>query len=347
MGSLGVSGNATPVPQIRVGLADWTSLPFTRDFVQIRGHMAHGWLGNRRFVDNVLYHEKIGHARIGGSFPLNLYGGIAHYAKWGGEHPELGPIPSTLKDFFRVAVAIGGDENAPPGERDYMLGDHLGAWDFGAFIELTDIQIKIYRQFPLETKDNLKLKSLQDALTGINIQFDNQRFLNAITYEFLYTKYQDGPRRPNPDTDRDSFRGNENYYNHYLYLTGWSYNRRTIGTPLFTPRENNLGISNNRVVAHHLGLNFQLIENLNTMLKVTYSRNYGNQGPADEENNPSVSLGEPFDEPKEQLSVLFGARFPITIYNNNINFISNIAYDNGRLIGNQLGFSIGISKDFR
>jgi hypothetical protein len=153
---------------------------------------------------------------------------------------------------------------------------------------------------------------------------------------------QDGPRRPNPDTERDSFRGNENYYNHYLYLTGWSYNRRAIGTPLFTTRENNLGISNNRVVAHHLGLNFQLLENLNTILKVTFSRNYGNWGPAEGENNPSPSLGEPFDETKKQLSILFGARFPINIYNNSLTFISNIAYDKGNLIGSQLGFSIGI-----
>jgi hypothetical protein len=97
MGSLGVSGNATPIPQIRAGLADWTSLPLTRDFIQIRAHMAHGWLGSRRFTSDVWYHEKVGHARFGGSFPLNLYGGLAHYAVWGDQrmhdseifHPHL------------------------------------------------------------------------------------------------------------------------------------------------------------------------------------------------------------------------------------------------------------------
>jgi len=340
MGSLGVSNNATPIPQIRAGLADWTSLPFTRDFVQIKGHMAHGWLGSRRLVENVLYHEKVGHARIGGSFPLNLYGGIAHYAKWGGNHPRLGPMPSTIKDFFRVFIVVGGDENAPRGERDYMLGDHLGAWDFGVFLETNNLDLKLYRQFPLETKDNLKFKSPQDALTGINVDFKNQLFsvLSSITYEFLYTKYQDGPTRLNPDTDRDNFRGNENYYNHYLYMTGWTYNRRTIGNPLFIPRNSNLGVANNRIVAHHLGIASSFHEySLN--IKITYSRNYGNWGSGILEDINNIGWGEPYSPRKDQISSELSIRRNINFSNLLSTLSIGFFLDNGDLVGNNFGLS--------
>jgi hypothetical protein len=343
MGSLGVSGNAPPIPQIRAGLSDWTSIPFTRDFIQIKGHIAHGWLGSERYVSDVLYHEKVGHARFGGDFPLNLYGGIAHYATWGGTHPELGDIPSSINDFFRVFVAVGGDANAPRGEREYMLGDHLGAWDFGFFLDLDSFDLNLYRQFPLETKDNLKLKSLQDAITGISVDFKNPQFglISRLNYEFLYTKYQDGPQRLNPNTDRDDFRGNENYYNHYLYKTGWTYNYRTIGNPLFVQRESNLGIENNRIVAHHFGFEF-VYNDINLISKFTFSKNSGNWGHYYDDIFIPY-LGVPYKPIRKQFSSELSVSIPFNLLQNNTNLSISIALDRGDLYGNQLGILTGIS----
>ncbi|REL29174.1 hypothetical protein DYD21_15085 [Rhodohalobacter sp. SW132] len=341
MGSLGVSGNASPIPQIRAGFSDWTSLPFTQDFIQIKGHMAHGWLGSRRLTENLLYHEKVGHARFGGSIPLNLYGGMAHYAKWGGTHPRFGELPSTFEDFFRVAIAIGGDENAPPGERDYMLGDHLGAWDFGFFLEFNNLDVKGYRQFPLETKDNLKLKSPQDALTGILLEFDNEFILpiSKLVYEYMYTKWQDGPRVVNEvdgvpcnelpsGTCRDMSQGNENYYNHGIYQTGWAYNRRTIGNPIFTLRDDNLGIDNNRIVAHHIGLQ-SVIGSTTLHGKLTYSRNFGTRS-------------DPFESQRNQYSTIVGAERVFQFNGPPLTISTEIAYDRGSLIGTQFGVVLGI-----
>jgi hypothetical protein len=345
MGSLGVSGNAPPIPQIRAGLSDWTSIPFTRDFIQIKGFIAHGWLGSERYVSDVLYHEKVGHARFGGNFPLNLYGGLAHYALWGGNnHPQYGDLPSTFSDYGRVFAAVGGDDNAPPGDENYILGDHLGGWDFGFFLDFTNIRMKIYRQFPLETKSNLKLKSPQDALTGVSISFPEPKSsgLTGLTYEFLYTKWQNGPRTEDPIDERGGFpfKGNENYYNNGVYQTGWSYNRRTIGNPLFIPREDNRGINNNRIVAHHLGARFQFSE-LNFFMKATISRNYGNWGnPFSEETRPFE--GEPFNPPRNQFSFLAGIEVPMTLQNIPFTFIMNLAQDNGTLVDNQFGGLIGV-----
>lgn len=332
MGSLGVSGNATPIPQVRVGLTDWTSLPFTQNFIQIKGHLAHGWMGSNRVTDDVLYHEKVGHTRFGGNLPLNLYGGVAHYATWGGKNnPRFGDLPSSSADYWRVFFATGGDETAPPGEGDYMLGDHLGAWDFGFFLELGDVDIKAYRQFPLETKDNLKFKSPQDALTGVSFVFDeNSTFpLTEFVYEYLYTKWQDGNISTNTAPDRrDNFQGNENYYNHTIYLTGWVYEGRTIGNALFTPRLDNQGVSNNRIVAHHIGLS-STINNVKLTTRATFSRNYG-------------TWLYPFESPKNQWSLLTGIESPFSYRNQQFAVLTNIAYDNGSLIGDQVGLLLGL-----
>ncbi|MBE9048512.1 hypothetical protein IQ255_29725 [Pleurocapsales cyanobacterium LEGE 10410] len=345
MGSLGVSGNATPIPQIRAGLTDWTSLPFTRDFIQIKGHMAHGWLGSERYVSDVLYHEKVGHARFGGDFPLNLYGGIAQYVLWGGTEPNGTQRPNTFTDFLRVAIAISGGEGAPGEDRVYVIGNQLGAWDFGFFLELDAFNMKVYRQFPLETKDNLKFKSPQDALTGITIEPASKLNLpvRKLTYEFLYTKYQDGPRRPNTggDLTRDLFRGNENYYNHGSYRTGWVYNNFTIGNPLFIPSSDpNIGVFNNRIVGHHLGVSFSLPGDISLSTKGTFSRNYGkrwdNRIPEDTEKAPL------FDPSIDQWSLFTGIEIPIAFQQQNFNLTAEAGYDKGKLAGDQFGMLIGL-----
>lgn len=347
MGSLGVSGNAVPVPQIRIGLENWTGIPYTNNYIQIRGHVAHGWLEKNRYTQSPLYHEKVGHVRLGGDFPLNFYGGLAHYAMWGGKNnPAYGDLPAEFSDFFRVFIGVGGDIRAPEVEADYLLGDHLGAWDFGFFLDLETVSMTFYRQLPLETKDNLKLKSLQDALNGLSIRFDESlNFpIDGLTYEFMYTKWQDGPQTENiledgtrcsefPELCRDSFQGNENYYNHSIYRDGWATHGRTIGNPLFrtsgVPVTNfNYGIINNRIVAHHLGAEASIL-NTNIVGKVTFSRNYGIRD-------------NPFPEPVDQLSIGLTMQRNLTLYSRQFTLLSDVALDSGDLFGTQVGLSMGL-----
>jgi len=347
MGSLGVSGNATPIPQIRAGLANWTSIPFTRDFIQIKGHVAHGWMENGRYASDVLYHEKVGHAKFGGDFWLNIYGGLAQYAFWGGTMANGTDIPNSFSDFWRVFFALKGDENAPIGMQNYAYGNHRGAWDFGFFLDFKDFDINVYRQFPLETRDNLKLKSYMDALTGVSIDFgsDLEIPIISVVYEYLYTKYQDGPRRPNDNPDSsveiDPFRGNENYYNHHIYRTGWVYNRRTIGNPLFIPSSDpRIGVFNNRIVAHHLGVKFALPGNVIMTTKGTFSRNYGkrwdNRVPEDPEKDAL------FDPYINQWSFLTRIEIPAVFRNTPLTFIAEAGLDNGLLVGDQFGMILGL-----
>jgi hypothetical protein len=365
MGSLGISKNASPIPQVRLGLVDWTSVPFTKNFVQIKAHLTHGWLGNRRYTENLLLHEKVGHVKFGGDLPVNIYAGIAHYAKWGGNnHPQYGDIPTRLSDYVNVFFARPGDERTPGPMQNYVLGDHLGAWDFGFFLDIGETEISFYRQHPLESRDNLKLKSLQDALTGISISLPKQSGLpfNKVVYEYLYTKYQDGPRRSNEGGNlvRDLYRGNENYYNHGVYRSGWVYQNQTIGNPLFTPSDSNLGILNNRIVAHHAGISGS-VRSADFSAKVTYSRNYGkycdNRVPdlgdqeifgyqcVNEQDGVTyldkiVTVG---GHSVTQWSFFAGLYIPIYMDNrHNVALLLESAFDNGALTGDQFGILVGL-----
>lgn len=354
-GSLGISNNAIPVPQVRIGLADWTPLPFTSGFVEVQGHIAHGWLGSRRYISDVLLHEKVVALRFGGERSFRPYAGVAHYAKWGGTDPRGREVPVRWSDFFNVLLAMPGDEKTPGPDQSYVLGDHLGALQAGFFWNLGDTDILVYRQFPFELKANLMLKSYMDALTGISVTLsENVSFLNRILYEYIYTKYQAGPRELRDDRDPDDrgdFRYNENYYNHYFYRSGWTYLMRSLGTPLFTLNEENLGIFNNRVVGHHLG--FVSSAGAATFTGMaTFTRNYGKMC---DNRVPDLGEGELFGlecvnivenvggRSIAQWALVLGAEAPIP-YGGTLPLHASLelALDRGGLTGNRAGILLGL-----
>lgn len=352
MGSLGVSTNATPIPKVKFGLTDWTTIPFTNDFIQIQGYISHGWLGSERYANDVLLHEKAGYLKIGGDLPVNLYGGLAHYVLWGGSSPDpsVGDIPNDFSDFIDIFFAQSGDEATPGQDQAYVLGNQLGTWAFGSLIDLEQTDINIYLQAPIETKYDLKLKNMNDILTGISVDFDDElNFpIHNLVYEYLYTKDQGGERRLNPDADPgvDLYRGNQNYYNHEIYKTGWAYQFRMIGNPLFKLNDENLGILNNRIVAHHAGFESNFVS-FDLFGKMTYSRNYGKRC---DNRVPNLGEQELFGircedtvdtipgRSLEQWSFLAGTEIPLGIIpEENIILRIEAALDNGRLFGDQFG----------
>ena len=65
----------------------------------------------------------------------------------------------------------------------------------------------------------------------------------------------------------DSTYGWDNYYNHYLYQSGWTNNGDVIGNPLFTVGANKGRYSdghyiiNNRLKAHHFAFQGKIFKN--------------------------------------------------------------------------------------
>ena len=109
-----------------------------------------------------------------------------------------------------------------------------------------------------------------------------------------------------PQGASDSTYGWDNYFNHYIYQSGWTYNNRMIGNPLFTVGKNpgrysdGIYIINNRIKAHHFGLAGKIRHNANYRILFTYSKNYGTYP----DKNYYNSNGEnyKFEDGLEQLS---------------------------------------------
>ena len=95
--------------------------------------------------------------------------------------------------------------------------------------------------------------------------------LRAINYEHMNTIA--GVDRY-PHRDRSNY---FNYYNHSAYRGGWTYNGRSLGNPLFLSDNYHIGVVNNLILAHHVGV-MGYAGPADWRLFTTYSRNYGASG---------------------------------------------------------------------
>jgi hypothetical protein len=353
-GSLLQSQNASGIPRIRVGLTDFVSIPWTDDWVGIRGHMGHAWLEGSRYVERPYLFESAGYLRVGRPKWITAQIGSVHDAFWGGEHPIYGTLPHSFADFWKVFTAQAGDEDAPSVDRNYKLGNHVGAWEIRLDWFRARDHLFAYAQIPYEDQDNLLLKNPGDGLFGLGWKTNKMRVsanfqLLGVLYEYLYTKWQHGPIGP---SQMPGYGGRDNYFNHSLYRSGWSYQGQSLGSPFITlgilpglpdDEARALGFVNNRVVAHYVGFKARSYS-LKWSFKASYSRNYGTydgKTQAQEEGRNYY-----FEDGIEQWSLGLGAG-----YNwpglKQLQIHVNLAYDYGSLYSSSWGTIIGASWDFR
>jgi len=293
MGSVMVSRNATPFPKISLKTNSWIPVPLTFGFFNWRASLDHGILNDNRYVKNTYVHQK--------SFYLNLdlwifqgYGGLIHNAQWGGTHPVLGKLPQSFDDYLAVVTGIVKNKNSSGLEDDVnnVVGNSIAAYDFGLTFHIKPVKLSAYRIFYHEDTVSLRFRNAWDGMWGGMISFDRPIFMiTKFGHEYL-NMIRLGKRRginpPEPD-------GVDNPYNHWIYLSGWTYNNAIIGTPLFLVNqrnnrhyffENNEQVVNNIVVAHH-----SFIEgSLNTWkfnMHLIQSQNFGTY-------RDMEKLGEPY-----------------------------------------------------
>ncbi len=147
-GSQTLGINARPVPQVRLALPQYWTIPALGRWLQLKGHIAFGVMTDEnwqhdfthctsKYADRVLYHSKAGYLRIGknnSSFPLSLEMGLEMAAQFGGRpymrgsngEMERVPTGTGLKDFYHAFVPSGAD--ATDGMYANVEGNHLGSW---------------------------------------------------------------------------------------------------------------------------------------------------------------------------------------------------------------------------
>lgn len=160
--------NARPVPQVRLALPQYWTLPFANRWLHLKGHIAYGRLTDQnwqhdftqkqsKYADDVLLHTKAGYLMIGNpdrfcpwSLELGLematiFGGTAYRPDGNG---KMSPVHngSGLKDYLKALIPGGADTPELELGSDYQNeeGDILGAWVARFNYEADSWKIGIY-----------------------------------------------------------------------------------------------------------------------------------------------------------------------------------------------------------
>ena len=329
-GSLIESTNAKPIPKIIIGNSSYAKISLFKSIFYIKGVLAHGYLDRNNYKKAPLLHQKSISIKKHISANSSFTAGINHMAQWGGSSAIHGDQPSGYSEFLRVFFARPGSRNSIKQEQENSLGNHLGVWDFSFERKIKDKLLTFYYEHPFEDESGARwLLNELDGKYGLNITSFNSSLISDFTYEFIYTMDQSGSQGAS-----DSTYGWDNYFNHYIYQSGWTYKNRMIGNPLFTVGKNpgrysdGNYIINNRIKAHHIGLAGKIRDNVNFRILFTYSKNYGIY--PDKNYYIANGVDYKFDDGLDQLSTLYEIKL-----NNlweNISITAAYAKDQGELL---------------
>ncbi len=359
-GSFAISGNAPGIPSLTISIPEYYALPFMDGLLAFKGGFSNGLTGKiqRKNDENItllnsFFHQTWFYGRIGkqnGNF--RLYGGFNHQVFWGNEKAYHGDsfTLSPAETFIYVVTgkSYGNDEIAHS-----RVGNHLGSVDIGFDLEIGSTQFLVYRQTFYDIGALYHMANLRDGLYGLSItnmdkSYEGFRW-KKFTLEYLFTKNQAGeywsPVTPS---------GDEDYYNNYQFVKGYSYFGYSLGTPFIgnrayirdeLPGSPNDYFINNRVIAFHMASRLGIRE-WDIIVKSSWSWNRGTYATSVE----GRTLGTQRDDPEADI-------FPLTRqYSGFIslsrNFGGNIsaglkgAIDQGKLYNNSWGFLLDFSKSF-
>ena len=193
-----ISSNSRPVPRVTVGIYDYLPLGFTKNWVEIRGAMSQGFLGDDRGSkgnSDVLLHEKWAYVRLG-NVKWQPYAGIVHSALFGGTKPNGTKIPI---DFWATFMA-GGSSKIGGGEETNAAGAHMGLWDFGLYFPVEKWLGHIYFQKPFADNSGMRIRRFRnkDFYLGLSVKRNEHIPISGISVEYFKSDWQSGPGTPDP-----------------------------------------------------------------------------------------------------------------------------------------------------
>lgn len=278
-GGLAYSGNSTPVPQVRLEVPHYVSVPRTAGWLKVKGHLAYGFFadgnfqedftqGNvyTRYAKNVLYHSKALFVKIGKpqKFPLSFEGGLEMYSQFGGDiymhgKGKIVSMPKGPLEYLKAFVPLSGGGDTPDTEQTNISGNQLGNWHMAITLHSKPADVTLYGQHYFEDfsqlffieyqtnregEKNLIYYPWKDILLGINVKNKSSLlpFVSNVCYEYLSTYNQSGAGYNDPGPIfKEQMDGLDNYYNHGIY-SGWHNYGMGIGNPLvFSPVYNKNG----------------------------------------------------------------------------------------------------------
>lgn len=291
-GGLVWSGNARPIPQIRLGAFDYVQI--CRRFA-MKAEVSFGWftdgdyqkktgIANSGYVTGIKYHTKNFYMRIGDpskhwlwemGYRLDTqFGGTQHLAD--GSTIVLG---SGIKQYWEALIPQSSNDSQYDGERIAFSGNILGSELLKLTYQWKGKKISAYMENYFDDFSGMGKLNGFDGLWGIEYHNTQPSPVRGIVLEYYQSTNQSGPLH---GSDYDPLchktGGGDNYYNNFIY-PGWTHWGHSIGTPLaISPMYNadgTLSFMHNRIKAFHIGANGCITSELDYRLMMTFSRSWG------------------------------------------------------------------------
>ena len=162
-GSQTLGINARPVPQVRLALPEYWTIPILHNWLAIKGHVAYGKMTDdnwqhdftqckSKYADGVLYHSKAGFLKIGNEgafFPWSIELGLEMATQFGGTpyrnvDGKMTPMPTQggLKGMWNAFIPGGAD--ATDGIYENVAGNTLGSWMFRVNYDADTWRLRFY-----------------------------------------------------------------------------------------------------------------------------------------------------------------------------------------------------------
>lgn len=358
-GGLHLSGNARPIPQIRIGIFDFQPLNFSNRWIWIKGYMAYGAFTDSEWqkrwaeplskrTSGALYCSR-GLWLKGGNlskFPVEFTAGIEMGTEFGGERfnyytPEGDlvdvKLPSGPMAWLKAFVPLPGDKTSINGEQTNVEGNMTGAYDFNLLFKPNDRwSMRAYWQHMFEDHSMLWLDfPWKDGLWGFQMYLPRNPVVSSFVIEYLYSKFQSGSVNHDwtPEIP-EQVSGADGYYNHYIY-TGWQHWGMGIGNPFFvSPIYNDphmLMFNATRNISWHFGISGRPVDSICWRVLLSNTRSWGN-------------YIRPYAEVRSMWNFLMEAKWrPYSL--RGFESKLSVAFDKGNLIGNSFGVSLGVSYE--
>ncbi len=319
------ANNSLPIPKVSLQ-SGWIPIPIWNESISLRFYVAHGWLEENRRVSKPFLHQKSLHFRVGKDIKqIRVFIGITHNALWGGTLVEDDlKLSSSFSDFLRVTLAQNDVKNANQGEFNNSIGDHFGELDFGVTRHFKTVQVMGYMQIPFEDASGLQPRYINTGLAGLSIQFQKSRFLKRINLEMWSTKEQDEDKLTSQGT---FIFAPENYYNNFLYSSGWTYHGEPVGNAMFTRNEQqtfHFTAIRNIISGFNLSTRW-LLGNVPIIARYVYFENLGNAYTVEDFGFDKQYLHSV--ECSAKIKIKRGTFAPVLIYQHS-NFFANGLYSN-------------------
>lgn len=306
-GDMTFSLNSRPLPQIYLSIPEYQSIPLLNHWVSFKGFFSLGCFSDGRWqkshvgqadrwAESVLYHSKGFMLKAGNlnRFPVIVEGGLSMAVQFGGELQLINPVthkpfkikfPEKLKDILKAFIPMGAahtDNPALAGEVNNVYGNHLGEWSAALTFapQQSDWQFRAYYEHFFDDHSQLFLEhGWHDMLLGVAITLPQNRIVDRVLYEYIYTKDQSGAVYSDSSAEiPEQVSGRDDYYNHYMY-PGWQHWGMGMGNPLLISPIYNDGPSlqfrHTRIQGHHVGLLGSPTGEIDYKILLSFTRSWG------------------------------------------------------------------------